>query len=235
MVVHDLRQEAAKPHLAAGAKWADSAEAGGRSERRRLHVAADAPRCRSRRAGRQEALLAGLEPRQGVLRPQPNSPTVVRRISKSSSPSKGAHMLDAPVSGGPKGARSGKLAIWVGGDGSSSARVLLDAMATTRRTSAPSAPARSPSSSTTARATPMQTALAEVFAMGAKAGLEPAPALEGRAPGRHRPPTAVRRASEQFLQNKYEPPSFALRLAHKDVSLATGSVASSACRCGSPS
>ena len=29
---------------------------------------------------------------------------------------KGAHMLDAPVSGGPQGAASRKLAIWVGGD-----------------------------------------------------------------------------------------------------------------------
>ena len=29
---------------------------------------------------------------------------------------KGIHFLDAPVSGGPKGAQSGKLAIWVGGD-----------------------------------------------------------------------------------------------------------------------
>ena len=28
----------------------------------------------------------------------------------------GRRMLDAPVSGGPKGAESGKLAIWVGGD-----------------------------------------------------------------------------------------------------------------------
>src|SRR5262249_56128379 len=29
------------------------------------------------------------------------------------------------------------------------------------------------------------------------------------------------RLGDNFLQNRYEPPSFALRLAHKDVSLAT--------------
>ena len=29
---------------------------------------------------------------------------------------RGIQMLDAPVSGGPAGARSGKLAIWIGGD-----------------------------------------------------------------------------------------------------------------------
>ncbi|HEX6157675.1 MAG TPA: NAD(P)-binding domain-containing protein, partial [Burkholderiales bacterium] len=42
-----------------------------------------------------------------------NSPAVIRSIHGRL---KGVHFLDAPVSGGPKGAESGKLAIWVGGD-----------------------------------------------------------------------------------------------------------------------
>ena len=40
-----------------------------------------------------------------------NSPQAVRRIQQQI-----PKFLDAPVSGGPKGAESGKLAIWVGGD-----------------------------------------------------------------------------------------------------------------------
>jgi 3-hydroxyisobutyrate dehydrogenase len=44
-----------------------------------------------------------------------NSPTVVRRLNVDLA-KKRIHFLDAPVSGGPKGAQSGKLAIWVGGE-----------------------------------------------------------------------------------------------------------------------
>ena len=44
-----------------------------------------------------------------------NSPTVVRAVHKLF-PHKDIAFLDAPVSGGPAGARSGKLAIYVGGD-----------------------------------------------------------------------------------------------------------------------
>jgi 3-hydroxyisobutyrate dehydrogenase len=38
---------------------------------------------------------------------------VVRRLHREL---RKIHFLDAPVSGGPSGAESGKLAIWVGGD-----------------------------------------------------------------------------------------------------------------------
>src|SRR5262249_12029421 len=44
-----------------------------------------------------------------------NSPTLVRRLHQTFS-ERGLHLLDAPVSGGPQGAKSGKLAIWVGGE-----------------------------------------------------------------------------------------------------------------------
>ena len=44
-----------------------------------------------------------------------NSPTVIRRIHANLK-KKNVHFLDAPVSGGPRGAESGKLAIWVVGD-----------------------------------------------------------------------------------------------------------------------
>ena len=43
-----------------------------------------------------------------------NSPTLLRHIHEEFA-KVGAHVLDAPVSGGPRGARSGRLAIWVGG------------------------------------------------------------------------------------------------------------------------
>ena len=44
-----------------------------------------------------------------------NSRATVRKINAAFA-EKGAYMFDAPVSGGPRGAKTGKLAIWVGGD-----------------------------------------------------------------------------------------------------------------------
>ena len=57
--------------------------------------------------------------------------------------------------------------------------------------------------------------------MGVKAGLEPLPlweAIRQGAGGRMRSFDLIGR---RFLQGKVDPPSFALRLAHKDIMLAT--------------
>ena len=44
-----------------------------------------------------------------------NSPAMIRKIHEIFG-AKGVEVLDAPVSGGPRGARTRNLAIWVGGD-----------------------------------------------------------------------------------------------------------------------
>jgi len=67
----------------------------------------------------------------------------------------------------------------------------------------------------------MQTALAEVFTMGVKAGVDPLTlwkVVRQGAGGRRRTFDGL---VDQFLPGTYDPPAFALRLAHKDVSLAT--------------
>jgi 3-hydroxyisobutyrate dehydrogenase-like beta-hydroxyacid dehydrogenase len=63
-------------------------------------------------------------------------------------------------------------------------------------------------------------ALAEAFTMGVKAGIEPLAlwaAIRQGAGGRSR---LFDRMGGQFLTGRYDPPDFALRLLHKDVSLA---------------
>jgi 3-hydroxyisobutyrate dehydrogenase-like beta-hydroxyacid dehydrogenase len=60
-----------------------------------------------------------------------------------------------------------------------------------------------------------------VFTMGVKAGVDPLElfkAVRQGAVGRGR---TFDRLIDQFLPGRFEPPAFALRLAHKDVSLAT--------------
>ena len=66
----------------------------------------------------------------------------------------------------------------------------------------------------------MQAALAEIFTLGVKAGVEPLAlfrAMRQGASGRKR---TFDRLAEHFLPGKFDPPIFSLRLAHKDVVLA---------------
>ncbi|MGE5252645.1 MAG: NAD-binding protein, partial [Planctomycetaceae bacterium] len=68
----------------------------------------------------------------------------------------------------------------------------------------------------------IQAALAEVFTMGVKAGVEPLAlwkAVRQGALGRRH--TFEGGLVDHFLPGKFDPPAFALRLAHKDVALAT--------------
>jgi len=146
-----------------------------------------------------------------------NSPTVVRRIQK-----KHANFLDAPVSGGPKGAQSGKLAIWVGGDEGVFNKYLsvLKQIGDQVLYVGPIGAGTVAKLAHNCASFSVQAALAEIFTLGVKAGVEPAAlfrALRQGASGRKR---TFDRLAEFFLPGVYDPPAFSLRLAHKDMSLA---------------
>jgi 3-hydroxyisobutyrate dehydrogenase len=131
-------------------------------------------------------------------------------------------LLDAPVSGGPQGAKSGKLALWVGGDRATFDRHLgvLRAIGDQPIYVGPIGAGSVAKLAHNCASFTVQTALAEIFTLGVKAGVEPLAlfkALRQGATGRKR---TFDRLAEQFLPGKYDPPGFALRLAHKDLSLA---------------
>jgi 3-hydroxyisobutyrate dehydrogenase len=221
LVVHDLRAEAAKPHLTAGAKWADSPKQVAEMSEV-VFTSLPAPPDVEKVALADNGILAGLAKGKAYFDLSTNSPTVVRRINKLFA-ERGVHMLDAPVSGGPRGAKSGKLAIWVGGDEAvfKQYKPVLDAMGDQATYIGPIGAGSIAKLVHNCAGYAVQTALAEVFTMGVKAGLEPLAlwrAVRKGANGRQR---LYDRLGDNFLQGKYDPPSFALRLAHKDVSLAT--------------
>jgi 3-hydroxyisobutyrate dehydrogenase len=151
-----------------------------------------------------------------------NAQAVVKKIHDVFA-AKGAHMLDAPVSGGPSGAASRKMAIWVGGDKASfdKYRGVLDAMG--------DRPAYigSIGSATVAKLVhnmssyAVTCALAETFTMGVKAGMDPIALWEAVRQGVSGRRLTFDGLLEQFLPGKYDPPNFALKLATKDVKLAT--------------
>jgi 3-hydroxyisobutyrate dehydrogenase len=150
-----------------------------------------------------------------------NSVEVVRRAHARCA-EKGIQMLDAPVSGGTAGAKSGRLALWVGGDEATFQRCLpvIKAIADEPFYVGPIGAGTIAKLAHNVSTFTVHAALAEAFTMGVKAGVEPLAlyrALRQGASGRAR---TFDRLAEKFLPGAYDPATFALKLAHKDVSLA---------------
>lgn len=150
-----------------------------------------------------------------------NSPASVRPVHAALA-GRGVHFLDAPVSGGPSGAKSGRLAIWVGGEPEVYARheALLRAIGDQPCYVGPIGAGSIAKLAHNCASFTVQTALAEIFTLGVKAGVEPLAlfqALRHGATGRKR---TFDRLAEQYLPGAFDPPGFALKLAHKDLSLA---------------
>ena len=134
----------------------------------------------------------------------------------------GVEFLDAPVSGGPRGANSGRLAIWVGGDKAvfDKYKPVLDAMGDAARYIGPIGAGSIAKLVHNAAGAAVNIAMAEVFTMGVKAGVDPLPLWEAIRQGAGGRARLFDRMSDHFLTGSYEPADFALRLLHKDVSLA---------------
>jgi 3-hydroxyisobutyrate dehydrogenase len=132
-------------------------------------------------------------------------------------------MLDAPVSGGPQGAESRKLAIWVGGEKSAFDRhkAVLDAIGDQARFIGPIGTATIAKLVHNMSGYAVVCALAETFAMGVKAGAEPLALWEAVRQGAVGRRYTFDALINQWLPGKYDPPDFSLKLAHKDVGLAT--------------
>src|ERR1700730_5919126 len=113
LIVHDLHRQAASHHLNAGATWADSPRALA-SRADVIFSSLPEPADVEAVALGPDGLTAGMKPGAAYFDLSTNSPSVVKKLHAAFA-EKGAHMLDAPVSGGPTGAASRKLAIWVGG------------------------------------------------------------------------------------------------------------------------
>jgi 3-hydroxyisobutyrate dehydrogenase len=218
LTVHDVRKEAAAAHLKAGAVWADSVEDAGRDAD---VVLTSLPGPKEVKAVA-EGLIKVMRPGTVWFDLSTNSPTVIRELHARFAAKK-ISLLDAPVSGGPSGAKSGKMALWIGGDKAEfeRCRKVLDAVGDQVIYIGPIGAGSVAKLVHNCAGYSMQLALAELFTMGVKAGVEPLPlwaAIRQGALGRKR---SFDRLGDQFLQGKFDPPNFALALAHKDVTLAT--------------
>jgi 3-hydroxyisobutyrate dehydrogenase len=220
LVVHDVRKEAGEPHVQAGAVWADSPRAVAEASDV-VFTSLPGPVEVEAVALGERGLLEGMKAGKAFFDLSTNSPTLMRRIHQVFA-ARGIAVLDAPVSGGPKGAETRKLALWVGGEEKvfNARKPVLDAIGDQPYYVGPIGAGSVAKLVHNCAGYVLQTAVAEVFSMGVKAGIEPLSlwkAVRQGALGRRRTFDGV---VDQFLPGKYEPAAFALKLARKDVTLA---------------
>jgi len=219
--VHDINQAAAERHLAAGARWVGS-PADMAAECDTIFSCLPDLRAIEDVALGPQGILSRARPGAALFEMSTNSPALVRRLHAAFR-DKGAHFLDAPISGGAAGARSGRLVVWVGGDRASfdRCRPALDAMADRVTHVGPSGAGLVTKIVHNCASQAMQAALAEVFVMGVKAGADPVSlwqAIRQGSIGRRR---AFDGLIDEFLPGEYDRPSAALRIVHKDMMVAT--------------
>jgi 3-hydroxyisobutyrate dehydrogenase-like beta-hydroxyacid dehydrogenase len=222
LVVHDLSRAAAEPFLSKGAVWANSPKQAA-EQTEVVFTSLPVPGDVESVALGANGLIEGMRPHAALFDMSTNSVAMVRKIHAVFA-EKNLYMLDAPVSGGPSGAASGKMAIWVGGDEQMFNRhkTVLDAMGDQAAYIGPIGAGSIAKLVHNCTSAVLGMALAEVFTMGIKAGVDPVDlwaAVRQGATGRVR---TFDRLGDKFLTGQHDPADFALRLLHKDVGLAVG-------------
>jgi 3-hydroxyisobutyrate dehydrogenase len=220
LVVNDRVKANASSLIAQGAQWVDSPTTLG-SQVDVVFLSLPGP------AQVQEVLLgpqglaAALKTGSAVFDFSTNSPRVIRELHAELSAKK-LFFLDAPVSGGPTGAASGKLVIWTSGDEPTFKQYtsVLSCMSDDVQFLGTIGAASVAKLVHNCMGYMFNAAIAEVFSMGVKAGVD-APtlfkALRSGAMGRRRTFDGL---PTHFLSAAYDPAKFSLKLAHKDVTLA---------------
>ncbi|MFC7736591.1 NAD(P)-dependent oxidoreductase [Roseomonas sp. GCM10028921] len=217
LMVHDVRREAAESLIADGAEWAPDPWALGEA----CEVVFTSLPGPAEVKAVVALLLETMRPGTVIVDISTNAVSSVRELHAAGA-ARGVHVLDAPISGGPRGAKTGKLAFFVGGDAAVFERCLplLSAMGDRPILVGNIGAGSIAKLAHNLSGYALNLIMAEVFAMGAKAGLDPLALYAAIRQGVHGRRRTYDGVTEQFLPNSYDPPAFQLRLAHKDVSLA---------------
>src|SRR5215510_8205187 len=222
LIVHDVRREAAAPHLERGAKWSDSPQALAR-ESELILTSLPGPKEVEAVALGADGIVHGAVPGTIYADLSTGSPTVMRRLHAAFK-DKGVHVLDAPVSGGVWGAQRGTLQVMVGGDEA----IYNEVKDVLKGVGDKVGYMGAIGSGTIAKlvhnmiSIAARSLVAEGFTLGVKAGVKPEALLE-----------AIRGASfgqglilshmipDVVFRGQFDTVRFALKLARKDVGLAT--------------
>jgi len=222
LVVHDTRSEMVKPHLERGAKGAESPRGAAQGAELILTSLPGPPEVEAVALG-ERGIIHGAA--QGAIYADlsTGSPRVMRKIHAAFK-AKGAHVLDAPVSGGVWGAQRGTLQIMVGGDEALFDRVkpVLEAMGDKVGYMGEIGCGTIAKLVHNMIGICTRQVVAEAFTLGVKAGVRPEAllaAVKGGAFGQGLLLTQV--LPEIVFKGDFDTVRFALRLARKDLGLAT--------------
>ncbi len=222
MVVCDIRQEIAQPFVDHGARLAGTA-AEVASQCDVIFTSLPGPNEVEAVAMGPQGVLEGIKPGGVYVDLSTSRPTLIRRIAPKFR-DKGAHVLDAPVSGGKSGAASRNLAVMVGGERAIFERIkpILDAFGDKVFYAGGIGAGSVCKLVHNMIGHGVRQAIAEGVTLGVKAGVEAEAVWEcarrgalGRMLGLH---VSI---PQTVFRGEYEPATFALALSRKDVGLAT--------------
>jgi len=222
LIVHDVRREAAAPHLERGAKWADTPRALAR-ESELILTSLPGPKEVEAVALGPDGFIHGAVAGTVYADLSTGSPTVMRKLHAAFE-GRGVHVLDAPVSGGVWGAQRGTLQVMVGGAESvyREVKAVLGAIGDKVGYMGPIGAGTIAKLVHNMIGIATRAIFAEGFTLGVKAGVTPEALLE-----------AIRGASfgqglllsqmlpNQIFKGDFDTVRFALKLARKDIGLAT--------------
>jgi 3-hydroxyisobutyrate dehydrogenase-like beta-hydroxyacid dehydrogenase len=223
LLVHDIRREAAAPQLSAGAQWADTPADVARDSELILTSLPGPKEVEAVAVGGENGIIHGIQKGSVYADLSTNSPTLIRRLHAMFA-SKGIVMLDAPVSGGVVGARNATLSVMVGGDEAVYIRVkpALDAIGD--KVAYIGAIGAGSVAKLVHNMIGICTTeiMAEAFTMGVKAGVPAEALLTAVQNGAYGQGLMLKAGMPRIIfKGDFDRVSFALKLARKDLGLAT--------------
>ncbi len=215
LVVHDINRDAVAELAAAGAEPAASAREVAATTDVLITMLPDSPEVRDAYAGPGGAFEA-IRPGWLAIDMSSISPRVARELAERAGAG-GAMMLDAPVSGGDKGAIAGTLSIMVGGseEAFDRAQPIFEVLGKTIVHVGPAGAGQVVKVCNQVVVAVVIEALSEALVLGAKAGVEPDRILDVLQGGLAATKVAELRRTN-MLEGKFNP-GFRIRLHLKDL------------------
>ena len=221
LVVNDVVEAATAAHREMGATWAETPAAVAAASDV-IFTSLPGPAEVEHVALAEDGLIAGIRPGAIYVDLSTGSPTAIRAVAERIEAA-GAHVVDAPVSGGTMGADKGTLAVMAGGDAAIVERIrpLLEVLG------GAIVHVGGVGSGTVAKlahnAISMTTRIViqEGMALAVKAGVDPNVMLEVlRDASFGKQLVLTDHIPDLVLKGDFDHPRFSLGLSHKDVSLA---------------
>jgi 3-hydroxyisobutyrate dehydrogenase-like beta-hydroxyacid dehydrogenase len=222
LTVNDIRKETAKSLVDAGAIWADTPKSVAQASEVVLTSLPGPAEVEAAAMGK-DGIIDGIRPGAVLIDLTSNSVATVRKIYDMFK-EKGAHVIDAPVSGGPSGAKTGKLALMVGGDEEvfMKYKPILDILGNKVTYTGGIGNGSICKQMNNSVIYSLLTSVAECWTLGVKAGVSPKALWQVLRDGAVGSGLLFNITLPQtYLRGKFEPPNFALKLAFKDVGLGT--------------